>query len=121
MSTARGLLQVPVLAGPVPTAAFTISPADGAADHARYRRIRHEVFVLEQGIFPVGDGDDIDDDPRAVVLLARDATGEVVGGVRLSPVGTTDIGWWTGSRLALTPAGRRLGGAARAKVRTRAR
>ena len=118
MTGAQVLLQVPVLTGPGPAApAFSISPADSAADLARYRRIRHEVFGLEQGIFPAGDGDDIDDDPRTVVLLARDAGGEIIGGVRLSPVGAQDIGWWTGSRLALTPAGRRLGGAGGALVR----
>lgn len=92
-------------------AAFRIGPADGAADLAAYRRLRRAVFVDEQGLFDRSDVDDRDDDPRTVVLVARDTTGTVLGGVRLGPVDAgPDIGWWTGSRLAVTPAARRAFG-----------
>jgi putative N-acetyltransferase (TIGR04045 family) len=81
--------------------AVTVRQAEGG-DVAAYRRLRHAVFVTEQGLFgPAGDGDDTDDDPRTVVLVAVDPAGEVVGGVRLAPATAGDLGWWTGSRLVV--------------------
>ncbi|RII90188.1 AIR synthase, partial [Clavibacter michiganensis] len=81
--------------------AFLVSEAEGR-DLGAYRRLRHDAFVEEQGIFAGTDLDALDEDPRTVVLVAR-AAGEVVGGVRLAPVGARDIGWWTGSRLVVAP------------------
>jgi putative N-acetyltransferase (TIGR04045 family) len=79
-----------------------IDEADDAA-LAGYRRLRHEVFVQEQQLFAGHDRDDRDDDPRTVVLVARDRAGSVLGGVRLGPVDNgPDIGWWVGGRLAVT-------------------
>ncbi|WP_147945209.1 GNAT family N-acetyltransferase [Microbispora hainanensis] len=76
-----------------------IEQADAAAVRA-YRRLRHEAFVREQGLFEGHDLDDRDDDPRTITLVARDAAGTVVGGVRLGPAcDGPDIGWWTGGRL----------------------
>ena len=67
---------------------------------AAYRRLRHDVFVTAQGLFgAAGDRDDVDEDPRTVVLVAVDAAGAVLGGVRLAPVTEPDLGWWAGSRL----------------------
>ena len=89
---------------------FEISPAeDDAASIASYHWLRRNVFVEEQGLFERHDRDDFDDDPRTVVLLARDRAGAVVGGVRLHPAvpGGPDIGWWYGSRLAVYPESRR--------------
>ena len=82
------------------------------ADLASYRSLRTEVFVREQGLFPGRDDDARDDDPRTVVLVARDTqSGTVVGGVRLGPASDgPDLGWWAGSRLAVHPAARRRGG-----------
>jgi putative N-acetyltransferase (TIGR04045 family) len=86
--------------------AVTVRRAD-AADLRAYRRLRHDVFVEEQGLFGrAGDHDDIDDDPRTVVLVAvaggDGATpGDVIGGVRLAPATAEDLGWWTGSRLVV--------------------
>jgi len=90
---------------------FEISPAEDAASIACYRWLRRNVFVVEQGLFERDDRDDFDDDPRTVVLLARDRAGAVVGGVRLHPAvpGGPDIGWWYGSRLAVYPAQRHGG------------
>jgi putative N-acetyltransferase (TIGR04045 family) len=81
---------------------FHIEPAGDVAAVRAYRRLRHDVFVDEQGLFEGHDLDDRDDDPRTTVLVARDAAGAVVGGVRLGPVDDgPDIGWWTGGRLVV--------------------
>jgi putative N-acetyltransferase (TIGR04045 family) len=103
-----------------PPGTFHVTVADDAAAIAAYRRLRHDVFVTEQQLFAGSDRDEHDDDPRTVVLLAREAggpgAGEVLGGVRLHPVrchpGAGDalpggLGWWHGSRLAVA-ADRRL-------------
>ena len=92
-----------------------------AADHhdplvAAYRALRRTVFVDEQGLFagrPAADLDACDEDPRAVVLLAHDGDGGLLGGVRLAPAdpGGPDLGWWTGSRLVVAPGARRRSGA----------
>ncbi|GAA1505491.1 MSMEG_0567/sll0787 family protein [Nocardioides humi] len=81
----------------------------GRAELASYRALRHEVFVREQGLFADEDTDPVDDDPRTVVLLARAHDGEALGGVRLHPAPAADgsqpardLGWWRGSRLAVT-------------------
>jgi len=88
----------PALANPSP---FTIGQADGE-QIAEYRRIRAAVFVAEQGLFCDADLDDLDIEPRTIVLVACDRTGVVVGGVRLAPVGPPpECGWWTGSRLVV--------------------
>jgi putative N-acetyltransferase (TIGR04045 family) len=81
--------------------AFQIEPADPAG-LAAYRRLRHDVFVDEQRLFHRSDLDERDDDPRTAVLVARDRTGRLLGGVRLGPVdGGPDLGWWHGGRLAV--------------------
>ncbi|WP_445262938.1 MSMEG_0567/sll0787 family protein [Pseudokineococcus sp. 1T1Z-3] len=105
-----------------PTWHVEVADGDGLA---AYRRLRRHVFVSEQELFPSGaaEADDVDDDPRAVVLVARLAgSGEVVGGVRLAPAGQhltggLDVGWWTGSRLAVAAGARRAGGIGPALVR----
>ncbi|HEY2225028.1 MSMEG_0567/sll0787 family protein [Actinomycetospora sp.] len=86
----------------------------GHPDVVAHRALRRAVFVDEQGLFG-GRGEDLDDtdaDPRALVLLARDADGTPLGGVRLGPArpGEPDVGWWTGSRLAVSVGGRRRAG-----------
>ena len=96
---------------------FLIEEADDRARH-EYLELRHQVFVDEQALFARSDVDDLDDDPRAVVLVARDPLhGSVIGGVRLAPASTVDLGWWTGSRLVVHPAARRAGGLGAALVR----
>ena len=91
----------PLLAGRVKPA-LLIGVAEGR-DLAQYRRLRRACFVEEQGLFATDDRDDIDDDPRTVVLAARGPDGQVIGGVRLGPVTEQDIGWWKGGRLVVTP------------------
>jgi putative N-acetyltransferase (TIGR04045 family) len=84
-----------------------------AADRAAYHELRRSVFVDEQGLFSGDDLDDVDAGEHTVVLVATDPTGRVVGGVRVAPHGDDPTGgWWTGSRLAVSPGhrhGRRVG------------
>jgi putative N-acetyltransferase (TIGR04045 family) len=105
-----------LLAGSRATA-VTVRQAD-AADLRAYRRLRHDVFVEEQGLFGrAGDHDDVDDDPRTVVLVAVAARGDVVGGVRLAPATAADLGWWTGSRLLVRRQARSAAGIGSVLVR----
>jgi putative N-acetyltransferase (TIGR04045 family) len=91
---------------------------DRADDPSAYHDLRTRVFVDEQGLFAGTDRDDRDDDSRTVVLQARGAHGEVLGGVRVGPAGPgDDIGWWTGGRLAVDPAVRGARGIGPALIR----
>jgi putative N-acetyltransferase (TIGR04045 family) len=84
-----------------------------ATDRAAYRALRRTVFVDEQGLFSGHDLDDVDAGQATVVLVATDPSGKVVGGVRVAPHDDDPLrGWWTGSRLAVSPehrSGRRVG------------
>ena len=81
-----------------------------------YRRLRRQVFVDEQGLFDGHDLDDRDDDPRTVVLVARDRDGDgASAGCGSAPptaartsAGGPAGGWWSH---------RRPGAAARASAR----
>lgn len=89
-----------------------------ADDPRDYHRLRSQVFVDEQGLFDGSDRDDRDDDPRTVVLAARNSRGELLGGVRLGPAGPgPDIGWWIGGRLVVDAAVRGVRGIGPALVR----
>ena len=92
---------------PAPSPTFLVSQAETSAELDAYRALRHEVFVAEQGIFARDDADRIDDDPRTIVLVACTPDGTMLGGVRIAPaVEGRDIGWWSGSRLAVSAAAR---------------
>ena len=108
-------LDVSVLTGPLRSAprdrhtdaSYVVVDA-GPRELAGYRRLRHDVFVTEQGLFAGSDADVVDDDPRTVVLVALARDGEVLGGVRIHPAPgadgappVRDVGWWRGSRLAV--------------------
>jgi putative N-acetyltransferase (TIGR04045 family) len=98
---------------------FLIEPAMDRAIVDAYHALRTRVFVDEQGLFTGNDRDERDADPGTVVLVARDADGEVIGGVRLGPaLPGRDLGWWYGGRLAVHPAARTgMGGVGAALVR----
>lgn len=86
-----------------------------------YRALRREEFVREQGLFEVSDRDDVDDDPRTLVLVARAQDGTVLGGVRVHPAPhpateRRDIGWWRGSRLVVTRGARGAGASGAAGI-----
>lgn len=95
-----------------PPPAFLIEEADRPAKQTYYA-LRCRAFVDQQGLFDRTDLDERDDDPRTVVLVARDSHGEVIGGVRLGPAAAgPDIGWWQGGRLVAAPGTHRGVGAA---------
>ena len=97
---------------------FHVEEAGGQGELAAYRRLRREVFVHEQELFHGHDLDDRDDDPRTLVLVAKDVGGTVLGGVRLGPVADgPDLGWWAGGRLVVTPNARGPKGIGAALVR----
>ncbi|TDW15949.1 MSMEG_0567/sll0787 family protein [Kribbella kalugense] len=94
-----------------PPPAFLIEEADAAAKRAYYELRRH-AFVEQQGLFDRSDLDERDEDPRTIVLIARDSRGEVIGGVRLgSAASGPDLGWWQGGRLVTAAVTRGVGAA----------
>jgi putative N-acetyltransferase (TIGR04045 family) len=95
------LFDVPVLTGTRRRVEpWAIRRAEGIELEA-YRALRRAAFVEDQHLFAGSDRDDVDDDPRTVVLVATDPSGAVLGGVRLAPLTARDIGWWSGSRLVV--------------------
>ena len=90
------------------------APGDELASHFR---IRHQVFVVEQGLFLAGPGgpaegcagddhDARDDDPATIHVVGL-ADGVICGTVRLYPLG--EVGIWKGDRLAVLAGYRRHG------------
>jgi putative N-acetyltransferase (TIGR04045 family) len=74
---------------------------------AAYAALRRRAFVDEQQLFARDDADDHDGAPATQVLVALGDTGAVIGGVRLHPAGDDpSLGWWRGSRLVCSGAGR---------------
>jgi putative N-acetyltransferase (TIGR04045 family) len=72
-------------------------------DRRAHHRVRHAVFVEEQGIFAGSDRDDRDPDALHVVAALGPL---VVGAVRLYRL--DDAGLWQGDRLAVLHEARRL-------------
>ncbi|HEY1005403.1 MAG TPA: MSMEG_0567/Sll0786 family nitrogen starvation N-acetyltransferase [Streptosporangiaceae bacterium] len=89
-----------------------------AAERCAHFRIRHQVFVIEQGMFGgsyggVGgaggdDTDGHDDDPATIHVIGR-AAETICGTVRLYPLGPDPRGQWKGDRLAVLAGYRHLG------------
>jgi len=90
------------------------APGDELAAHFR---VRHQVFVVEQGLFLAGPGgpasgragddhDAHDDDPATIHVVGL-ANGVICGTVRLYPLG--EPGRWKGDRLAVLAGYRRHG------------
>jgi len=103
---------------PAPLPTFLVTQAQTRAEIDAYRALRRDVFVAEQGIFDHDDVDRVDEDPRTIVLIARTPDGTMLGGVRLAPaVEGRDIGWWSGSRLAVSAVARTHAGIGGALVR----
>jgi putative N-acetyltransferase (TIGR04045 family) len=102
---------------PVPDVAVTAgrrSPwcrvADDAWSVEQHHRVRHEVFVEEQGLFHPDDLDPHDEDPSTVKVLGLHGR-EPAGAVRLFPLDADGLRW-QGDRLAVLPAHRRHRGGA---------
>ena len=101
----------PQAAGTVPLACHAVSTA---AEQDAHFRIRHQVFVIEQGLFRgidgAADGDDRDghdDDPATIHVIGL-ADGGICGTVRLYPLPDAP-GRWKGDRLAVLASHRHLG------------
>ena len=77
------------LSAPAPRRGPRVEEAADAATLQAYRDLRHREFVLAQGLFAGSDLDDVDDDPRTVVLVARDADGAVARAACAWPPATT--------------------------------
>ena len=73
-------------------------PTTSEAERAICAQLRHEVFVVEQSIFDVTDGDTRDFDSATVHLVA-DLGGVAGGTVRIYPL--DEAGLWKGDRLAV--------------------
>jgi putative N-acetyltransferase (TIGR04045 family) len=93
-----------MISSSAPTAELAV-----ATDLAAHLAVRHRIFVELQGLFEETDRDARDAAPDTVHVVAV-VDGEVVGTVRLYPLGD---GLWKGDRLAVLPDARvhRLGGA----------
>ena len=79
-----GSFDVPVLTGaPRPVAPWSIRRA-GGRELAAYRRLRRDAFVDDQRLFAGSDADEVDDDPRAIVLVAVAAADVATSRVRIS-------------------------------------
>ena len=80
------------------------------AERCAHFRIRHQVFVIEQGLVGgSGAGDDTDErdhDPATIHVVGR-ADETICGSVRLYPAGPG--GRWKGDRLAVLAGYRHLG------------
>jgi putative N-acetyltransferase (TIGR04045 family) len=86
-------------------ALLTCEPARSAAEIADHHAIRHQVFVVEQGIFAGSDIDARDDDHATIRVLGR-CEGVAAGSVRLYEL---KPGHWQGDRLAVLTEYRVLG------------
>jgi putative N-acetyltransferase (TIGR04045 family) len=88
--------------------AIVCRPVASAEELAAHLRIRRQIFVDVQGIFAGDDRDEHDDDP-ATIHVAGMVDGEIVGAVRLYPLGgASPPGLWQGDRLAVIPQARAL-------------
>jgi putative N-acetyltransferase (TIGR04045 family) len=96
-------------------ARLTCRAAVTEAELCAHFRIRHQVFVIEQGLFggsyggaDGGDTDAYDQDPATIHVIGR--AGETIcGTVRLYPLGPPGQGRWKGDRLAVLASHRHLG------------
>ncbi|MDQ4119817.1 MAG: GNAT family N-acetyltransferase [Actinomycetota bacterium] len=81
-----------------PVREITCRAVAGPDELACHHRIRHAVFVGEQGVFAESDVDAVDARPDVLHVLAF-AGGSAVGTVRLYPL--DGAGLWQGDRLAV--------------------
>ena len=103
-----------------PTQLLACEAVATEAERCAHFRIRHQVFVIEQGMFggsyggvggAGGDDTDVhDDDPATIHVIGR-AAETICGTVRLYPLGPEAgaDGQWKGDRLAVLDTYRHLG------------
>ena len=93
-------------AGPLGLACRAVTAPDERNAHFR---IRHQVFVVEQGLFLSAGGDrDVHDDDPATIHVVGLANGVFCGTVRLYPIPAV-AGRWKGDRLAVLTGHRHQG------------
>jgi putative N-acetyltransferase (TIGR04045 family) len=107
----------PTASPPTGAAELTCRAAATAEERAAHFRIRHQVFVVEQGLFRGANGSEAsgagqdwdahDDDPATVHVVGL-ADGVICGTVRLYPVAGVP-GQWKGDRLAVLDGHRHQG------------
>ncbi len=98
----------PTASRPAP-ALLTCDAVATEAERCAHFRIRHQVFVLEQGLFGGDhDTDARDGDPATIHVIGR-ADETICGTVRLYPLGPGAGGRWKGDRLAVLASYRHLG------------
>jgi putative N-acetyltransferase (TIGR04045 family) len=102
---------------PAATARLACHAVGTARELAAHFRIRHQVFVVEQGLFrngsspdgaPAGQDRDAHDDDPATVHVVGLADDVICGTVRLYPLSEV-TGRWKGDRLAVLDGHRHLG------------
>jgi putative N-acetyltransferase (TIGR04045 family) len=106
MARARTSLWSPATEVPRSQARLECREAASAGELAAHFAVRHQVFVVEQGIFTARDRDARDARPEVVHVVGL-VDGLVRGAVRLYPV--DEDGRWQGDRLAVLSAYRHLG------------
>jgi len=84
------------------TSAASLTVATATHELDAHFAVRHQVFVLAQGLFHGTDRDARDDDPATLHAIAA-VDDEVVGAVRLYRL-SDDL--WKGDRLAVLPSAR---------------
>jgi putative N-acetyltransferase (TIGR04045 family) len=107
----------PTASPPTGAAELTCRAAATAEERAAHFRIRHQVFVVEQGLFRGANGSEAsgagqdwdahDDDPATVHVVGL-ADGVICGTVRLYPIAGVP-GQWKGDRLAVLDGHRHQG------------
>jgi putative N-acetyltransferase (TIGR04045 family) len=97
--------------GPAAAGGLTCRAVSTAGELAAHFRIRHQVFVVEQGLFRRAGGghdrDGHDDDPATIHVIGL-AGGIICGTVRLYPLPGAP-GRWKGDRLAVLAGHRHRG------------
>ena len=77
--------------------------AETAEELSAHHAVRHQIFVVDQGMFVGNDRDERDLAPDTLHAVGIDR-GQVVGAVRLYPL--YGYGLWQGDRLAVLPQAR---------------
>jgi putative N-acetyltransferase (TIGR04045 family) len=111
-SRSSATASLPARSGTTTAPLLTCDAVATEAERCAHFRIRHQVFVIEQGLFGGARGghdtDARDGDPATIHVIGR-ADETICGTVRLYPLGPGAGGRWKGDRLAVLASHRHLG------------
>jgi putative N-acetyltransferase (TIGR04045 family) len=111
-SRSSATASLPARSGTTTAPLLTCDAVATEAERCAHFRIRHQVFVIEQGLFGGArrghDTDARDGDPATIHVIGR-ADETICGTVRLYPLGPGAGGRWKGDRLAVLASHRHLG------------